>query len=186
MHHNCCIGHCCIVSRVTLAWNEWKIKKLVPQLWTNSISVWRKCNVLNSWPSYQVTVYLSQHSLHRWKSKSDANLFCPRFIGHPGRHPCFPNIMTSPLQRPVLKISQYMWQTHQLFNHSISSQFNSAIGNFFWPRSKYFHICGWWKQLDLHNHNLPTPSSFAQIFTFNESHPFGQFSSSSRFFLAVA
>ena len=56
----------------------------------------------------------------------------------------------------------------------------------FWPRSKYFHICGWWKQLDLHNHNLRTPSWFAQIFTFNESHPFGQFSSSSRFFLAVA
>ena len=138
MHHNCCIGHCCIISRVTLARTEWKIKKLVPQLWTNSISVWRKCNVLNSWPSYQVTVYLSQHSLHRWKSKSDANLFCPRFIGHPGRQPCFPNIMTSPLQRPVLKISQYMWQTHQLFNHSISSQFNSAIRNFFGPDQNIF------------------------------------------------
>ena len=22
MHHNCCIGHCCIISRVTLARNE--------------------------------------------------------------------------------------------------------------------------------------------------------------------
>ena len=155
--------------------------------------------------------------LHRWKSKSDANLFCPRFIGHPDCHPRFPNIMTSPLQRPVLKISQmpaswivmYFWFwvlpsrqpiTTVSFqkNITIHGTNTSAVQPFnfkpiqlshqelFWPRSKYFHICGWWKQLDLHNHNLRTPSWFAQIFTFNESHPFGQFSSSSRFFLAVA